>query len=245
MLGVVLKHSIIPKVLLTKARSIHGITQNYFKCDKHIISIPIVRTFLTKCTRLVKLENFLKPKRLPGNLLVRQQQMQLDVNMNVNNNVLLYKYENYRYFLYMRMFAIGQLFGWLILALYTYSPTFLEIFNTDVKLKHYIRDNNFRLITFVFAIFAGPIMYGYIHALCARSVKYMILHKGGKKISIFTHHLWRNVCLNIPVEMAKAASHRTDLGLYVPMKLKNKHFYYILDKKGKFLNPELFDHIMG
>lgn len=105
-------------------------------------------------------ENFLKSKILPRSLLVRQQQtLQLDVNTNVQNNVLLYKFENKRYFLILRMFAIGQLFGWSILALYTYSPIFFEIFNTDVKLKHFIRDNGFRFFTFVFSIIAGKFFF--------------------------------------------------------------------------------------
>ncbi|XP_012233704.1 transmembrane protein 223 [Linepithema humile] len=247
MLGVVLRHSILPKVLLTEPRSIYGITQKYLKNDKDILSTAlIVRTFLTKYTRLVQPANFLKSSRLPGSLLVRQgQTLQLDVNLNVRNNVLIYKYENDRYFRMLRMFAIGQLFGWSILALYTYSPTFLEIFNTDVKFKNYIRYNGLRLFTFIFSAVVGPIMYAFIHFLCARNIKYMILHKGGKTISITTHHLWKKCCMNLPIEMVKSVSHRTDRGVVVPLKLKNKRFHYALDKKGTFVNPNLFDHIVG
>lgn len=102
--------------------------------------------------------SFLKPSKLPQSLVVRHQQISkltLDVNTNVRNNVILYKNENDRYFRNMRIFAIGQLFGWSVLALYTYTPDFLDIFTTDIKLKEFLKKHLFRLPTFVFSIFAG------------------------------------------------------------------------------------------
>lgn len=32
---------------------------------------------------------------------------------------------------------------------------------------------------------------------------------------------------------------------YLPIKVKGKWLYYLLDADGKFLNPELFDHTIG
>lgn len=80
---------------------------------------------------------------------------QLDVNMNVQNNVILYKLEKDAYFRNLRIFAVGQLFGWAILALYTYAPSFWDIFNTDINLKKYLFEHMFRLGIFLCSIVIG------------------------------------------------------------------------------------------
>lgn len=106
--------------------------------------------------------NFLKPSKSPQSLIVRHQQetkVTLDVNTNVQNNVILYKYERDKYFWTIRVFAFGQLFGWSMLALYTYTPEFFDIFKTDIKFKEFLKEHVFRFGTFVFSIFAGKTFY--------------------------------------------------------------------------------------
>lgn len=80
---------------------------------------------------------------------------QLDVNTNVQNNVILYKFERNAYFRNVRIFGFGQLFGWSILALYTYKPSFWDIFTSDIKFKEYWLNHMFRLGLFFFSICAG------------------------------------------------------------------------------------------
>lgn len=173
------------------------------------------------------------------NLLVQHRQMsQLNVNMNVQNNVILYKFERNAYFRNMKIFGIGQLFGWSILTLYTYKPSFWDIFYTDIKFKEYWFNHMFRLSTFLFSIFvgknhlflyiikmyiyiknrknrfylfwnwyiyfAGPLMYLFIYAMCARSIKYIVLNKGGKALSITTHHMRKKKSnIHLPVGMVR------------------------------------------
>ncbi|CAL1685040.1 unnamed protein product [Lasius platythorax] len=255
MFGLLLKHPIIFKALLTEAQSTRGMMQKCLKYDKNIfLSVLSVRTFLTRSIRLfdglVQPASFLKPSKLPQSLVVRHQQISkltLDVNTNVRNNVILYKNENDRYFRNIRIFAIGQLFGWSVLALYTYTPDFLDIFTTDIKLKEFLKKHLFRLPTFVFSIFAGPVTFGFMYATCARNVKYIILNKGGKTLSLSTYHLWKRKSdiINLPIGMARCTSHRTDVGVCIPLKIKNRFFYYLIDKKGTFVNPSLFDHTTG
>jgi len=252
MSGLILKHPVISKVLLTEARSIHGITQKYFIHDKSIfLTATAVRTFVTRCTRLsdgvTRPANFLKSNGLLRSLLAQRRQMsQLDVSTNVQNNVILYKYERSSYFRNIRIFGIGQLFGWLILAVYTYKPSFWDIFSTDIKFKEYLFNHMIRLPLFLFSFVAGPLMFLFVYATCARSVKYIILNKGGKTLSITTYQMQKKKSsINIPIGMAKCTSHRTEEGLHVSLKVKNKSLYYLVDKSGTFVNPKLFDHVMG
>lgn len=92
---------------------------------------------------------------MPQNLVRHQQLSKFDVNTNVQNNVILYKIEKDRYFWNIKIIAIGQLLGWSILTFYTYTSGFFDIFTTDIKFKEFLKQYSFRLVMFVFSIFAG------------------------------------------------------------------------------------------
>jgi len=49
----------------------------------------------------------------------------------------------------------GQLFGWSILAFFTYRSSFLDIFKTDIDLKQYWKNNFLCLISFGLSIILG------------------------------------------------------------------------------------------
>ncbi|KYN43383.1 hypothetical protein ALC56_02109, partial [Trachymyrmex septentrionalis] len=91
------------------------------------------------------------------------------------------------------------------------------------------------------------LVYLYIYATCARSIKYIILNKGGKTLSIITYHMQKKKSkLNLPVGMVKSTADRQDnIGMYLPLKIKNRSFYYLVDKNGTFVNSRLFDYVMG
>ncbi|XP_011646033.1 transmembrane protein 223 isoform X2 [Pogonomyrmex barbatus] len=125
-------------------------------------------------------------------------------------------------------------------------PSFWDIFNTDIKFKEFLKNNMICLTMFIFSSFAGPFMSLFLYATCARSIKYIILNKGGKTISIVTYHLLKKKSsMSLPVEMVKLFSHRTSSGSCIPLKIKNKRFYYLIDKSGTFVNPKLFDYTLG
>jgi len=89
---------------------------------------------------------------------------QLDVNTNVQNNVILYKFEGSRYFRNMQIFGVVQLFSCSVLAFYSYSPSFWDIFRGDVNLKEHFLNYMFRFCIFFFAIVTGKnhLLYLYV-----------------------------------------------------------------------------------
>ncbi|KAL0107550.1 hypothetical protein PUN28_014695 [Cardiocondyla obscurior] len=100
----------------------------------------------------------------------------------------------------------------------------------------------FQTGVFTFALIAGPFMFFFIYALCSRSVKYIILNKGGKTVSIVTYHVLKKKSSSvIPVEMVKSTVDRRSKSGFVSLKIKNKYFYYLLDNGGTYVNPKLFD----
>ncbi|XP_032675025.1 transmembrane protein 223 [Odontomachus brunneus] len=251
MLSTILKHSISMRTLLTDVQSICKLTQRCVRQDKNVFpQILTFRTFLTRNTRLsdglLQSGRFFKPK-MSQNLLVRQQQIiRLDIDTNVKNNVILYKNENYRHTRFLNIFAIAQLIGWSILAIYTYTPSFFDIFCTDINLPDYVNKHIFRLTFFILSIFIGPSAFVVISVLCRRTVRYIILHKGGKIVTLTTSNLWNKDCnMQVPISMIRCVNQRSDGTSVVSLKLKHKSFHYLLETKGTFLNPELFDHTLG
>lgn len=170
----------------------------------------------------------------------------LNVNTNVRNNVLLFKYENSGYFLGLKLFSIGWLCSSALLAYYTYTPQFKLIWSDDLSWIGFFKKTGGRIIYFIFAVIAGPAVIATLHFSTKRFIKYIILHKGGKNVSIITHHLYNNERLiTVPVEKVRSTIARCDIHTYLPLRIRGNRFYYLLDSKGRFLNGKLFDNTIG
>ncbi|XP_020289700.1 transmembrane protein 223 [Pseudomyrmex gracilis] len=249
MLSAILKHPVILKTLIAEMQPIHRIARRYFKYNTNIF---LAGTAAKTCLASKRFfagsacsASFLKADKLPKNL-TQHRQMSFDVNLNVQNNVILYKYENKNYFRNMRIFIIGQLIGWSVLAVYSYTPKFFDIFTTDKTFLEYIRENGLRLGLFWLSLTIGIGMYLMIHLLLSRTIKYIILNKGGKTISLVTYNFWKkDSVITVPTGTVRSYGHRTDIGMQLAIKVQEKWFFYLADKKGTFVNPKLFDFVMG
>jgi hypothetical protein len=49
----------------------------------------------------------------------------------------------------------------------------------------------------------------------------------------------------VPIRCLSAQESRLTANTYLPIKVKNMTFFYILDMKGEFKNPKLFDSVIG
>lgn len=80
-----------------------------------------------------------------------------------------------------------------------------------------------------------------------RCVRYLVLHKDGKTVSIVTynHPLGRNVVQEVPLTKISTRESRQSLSPYIPMKIKDRKFFFLLDRKGEFINPVLYDNTVG
>ncbi|CAG2120413.1 unnamed protein product [Medioppia subpectinata] len=82
-----------------------------------------------------------------------------------------------------------------------------------------------------------------------RSIRYVTLAPGGHTVRLTTFSVTGapNRYRHYDVPLTSVSSHvsRSDGGV-MPIKVKGKWFYYILDtKKGQFLRPKLFDETVG
>jgi len=80
----------------------------------------------------------------------------------------------------------------------------------------------------------------------ARAVQTLWLLKGGNSVRVSTYSVFKKYqTLTVPVNSVTCLQTRADASAQIPMKISGKWFFYLLDKKGKFHNPELFDLVVS
>ncbi|XP_076247353.1 transmembrane protein 223 [Calliopsis andreniformis] len=173
---------------------------------------------------------------------VRQETDPLSVNTNVQNNVLLYKHENNGYLQGVRIFLIGGIFCSATIAYYSYSPKIISEWSKTKSWKEYLRSIELNSIFFFYGLLSGPLICLVLHFSIQRFIKYIILHKGGKDVTIVTSHLFKNqIYFTVPVEQVQASCAQKEAKSYLPLKIQHRNFYYLIDNEGTFLNESLFN----
>ncbi|KAL7853932.1 hypothetical protein AOLI_G00207760 [Acnodon oligacanthus] len=81
-----------------------------------------------------------------------------------------------------------------------------------------------------------------------RSVSRVVLHKGGGKVTVQTqsplgaNKAWH---LTVPLNQVACHAHRQESPSFIPLKVKDHKFYFLMDKEGTLNNPRLFDITVG
>lgn len=79
-----------------------------------------------------------------------------------------------------------------------------------------------------------------------RSVRYLILKKDGKTVSLVCYTPFgNNRIMDVPLKNISAKESRTTSRAYLPLKIRNTRFFYVLDMKGEFRNTRLFDNVIA
>lgn len=79
-----------------------------------------------------------------------------------------------------------------------------------------------------------------------RSVKYLILRKGGEKLTLVTYTPFgNNKLLTVNLKDVCCKEMRSSTRSQLPLKIRNRKLHYILDMKGEFKNSQLFDNTAG
>ncbi|KAJ8927718.1 hypothetical protein NQ314_019779 [Rhamnusium bicolor] len=177
-------------------------------------------------------------------------QKSLDFNTNVAKDVILYKYKNDRFFKIINIFALCQFGFWTYLSLFAYTnlrDAPIENAKEDKWWRKInLGENKFRysLTVFSFLIGWGILCVTWMYSL--KSVKYLILRKGGKEVTIVTYTpAGSNRMFTLGLENLNCKTIRTVTKSQLPIKVKGHYLHYMLDMRGEFTNPTLFDHTAG
>ncbi|KAF5272740.1 hypothetical protein FQA39_LY07767, partial [Lamprigera yunnana] len=173
-----------------------------------------------------------------------------DTNTNVIKDVILYKYENPKFFKTLNIFAFCQFGFWSYLSFFALT-TLKDIPASEsqdaewwkkINLGESKFKNSLSIISFVLGF--GVLSISWLYTL--RSVRYLVLHKGGSKLSFVTYTpLGANRIMTVPLENVSCRESRLLANSQLPIKIKNRFMHYILDMKGEFKNNSLFDSTAG
>ena len=72
------------------------------------------------------------------------------------------------------------------------------------------------------------------------------MRKDGKTISLVCYTPFgKNRIMDVPLKNISVSESRTSSRAYLPVKVKDTRFYYLLDMKGDFKNTRLFDNVIA
>ncbi|XP_066107877.1 transmembrane protein 223 [Saccopteryx bilineata] len=79
-----------------------------------------------------------------------------------------------------------------------------------------------------------------------RSVRSVMLLAGGKQVTLTTHAPFGlGAHFTVPLNQVSCMAHRGEVPAMLPLKVKGRRFYFLLDKAGHFPNTKLFDNTVG
>ncbi|XP_060791136.1 transmembrane protein 223 [Neoarius graeffei] len=177
----------------------------------------------------------------------------------VVRDVVLFEHDRTRFFRLLALFCGGQFLFWTYLAYFAFTGlrdtrksskepqkvrTELGLFSFDMNLG----SNTWRFGFTLGCIVVGGGIVGLGMLFSRRSVSRVVLHKGGGKVTVCTQsplgvsNAWH---LTVPLNQVACHAHRQESPSFIPLKVKNHKFYFLLDKEGNLNNPKLFDVTVG
>lgn len=195
---------------------------------------------------------------------VQQQQRGLCTPAQLSRDVTLFEHDRTRFFRLLAAFCGGQFLFWTYLGQFAYtglrdtggaknkassSPTptttgLAGMWSFEMNLG----SSTWRYGFTIGCLAIGTGIVGLGVLFCRRSVSRVILHKGGRMVSVSTQSpLGTDRARKITVPLSEVAchAHRQESPLFIPLRVKGHKFYFLLDKEGTINNARLFDITVG
>lgn len=176
-----------------------------------------------------------------------------ELNTNVAKDVLLFKYENPKFFRYMNFFAIVQYIFWTYLGSFAFTTLRDAPVDESKITEHtswlkriYLGQNKYRNALAIFALLIGGGSLALIWMYTLKSVRFLVLNKGGNHVTFVTYAPFgKNRLMKVPLDCVCCKENRTMARVQLPLKVKDTWMHYMLDMRGEFKNPVLFDCTAG
>lgn len=183
----------------------------------------------------------------------------------LSRDVTLFEYDRTRFFRLLSVFCGGQFIFWTYLGQFAYTglrdtggatkagnPKASTTTTTGLAGMWSFEMNlgsttwRYGFTLGCLAIGAGIVGLGLL--FCRRSVSRVILHRGGKTVSVITQSplgMGRGRKITVPLSEVACYAHRQEYPLFIPLRIKGHKFYFLLDKEGTINNTRLFDVTVG
>lgn len=163
-------------------------------------------------------------------------------------DVLLFEHERGRFFVLLGLFCAGQGVFWASLTLAALTPPPVPRAR-DPGASGSSGDLRSALWRYGLAAGCGAVgtlVLGAGVVFSLRSVRSVMLRAGGKQVTLTTHAPFGlGAPFTVPLNQVSCMAHRGEVPAMLPLKIKGRRFYFLLDKAGHFPNAQLFDSTVG
>ncbi|XP_057365828.1 transmembrane protein 223-like isoform X1 [Daphnia carinata] len=176
-----------------------------------------------------------------------------EMDTNVAKDVVLYAHHNPQFHKYLNIFALTQLGFWFYLAEFSLStlkdvPVPKQDSNSNLPWYRSINlgEEKYRRGITGVCLALGVLILGGSWMFSLKSIKNIVLRKGGKDITIITYAPFNKIrYVETPLRNVSATQSRSRAPVSLPVKVKGYMGYFVIDMKGEFKNPTLFDATVG
>ncbi|XP_070622276.1 transmembrane protein 223 [Erythrolamprus reginae] len=184
----------------------------------------------------------------------------------VSRDVELFRHERPRFFRNVGLFCISQFAFWLYLADLGFTtlrgapeepgsaseppaerpparPWLGNLFN--------LTEGNFGSAKWRYGFSATCVAIGTLIFVAGfffarRSVSRVLLLRGSQEVTFTTYYLFGYTSsFTVPLRHVSCMSHRSEVAAIIPVKIKGRPFYFLLDKQGSIASNPLFDITVG
>lgn len=181
----------------------------------------------------------------------------------LSRDVTLFDHDRTRFFRLLSVFCGGQFLFWTYLAQFAYTglrdtsgtkekPKTESTKTTGLAGMWSFEMNlgssawRYGFTAGCLAIGAGIVGLGFL--FCRRSVNQIILHQGGKMVTVCTQSPLgpgKGRKITVPLSQVACYAHRQESSSFIPLRVKGHKFYFLMDKEGTVTNAKLFDVTVG
>ncbi|XP_072253365.1 transmembrane protein 223 [Leuresthes tenuis] len=181
-----------------------------------------------------------------------------------SRDVTLFEHDRTHFFRLLSVFCGGQFIFWTYLAHFAFTglretggakdkakakaPTTTTGLAGLWSFEMNLGSNTWRYGFTLGCLTIGVGIVGLGALFCRRSVSKVVLHKGGRMVTVCTQSpLGRGQGRSITVPLSQVAchAHRQESPSFIPLRVKGHKFYFLLDKEGAVNNARLFDITVG
>nr|CAG4644478.1 EOG090X0JX7 [Lepidurus arcticus] len=176
----------------------------------------------------------------------------------IAKDVLLFRYENLRFFRMLGFFGVSQFIFWVYLT--DFALTYIQDKPEDKAdpqsstpdpnpTLSWTRLGGVNIYTAGLATLFASI--GSLILFCSafyslRAIRYLVLRKGGQAVTIVTYGPFgKSRYIDVPLADISAKQSRQAAKVHLPLKIRNNTGHFIIDMRGEFLNGPLFDATAG
>uniref|UniRef100_A0A0B6ZWQ4 Transmembrane protein 223 n=1 Tax=Arion vulgaris TaxID=1028688 RepID=A0A0B6ZWQ4_9EUPU len=175
-----------------------------------------------------------------------------EINTNLPQDVLVYSHKNENFYKMLTYFGVLQMFMWAYLSSFAlrYLKTVPALTEGTSDLPWWkamiYKEGQYKNAISILSLAVGGIVMFLTMTYPRRVVRKLSILKGGNDVQITTY-TWFGLTrsFKIPVEHISCLQSRAGRGHHIPLKLKGKSFYFLVDKQGSFINTDLFDFVIA